>query len=852
MVRRHSRSRSSSLLLVCALASAFAPLHAQFLGMGDETGLPPPAEVQAVVPVVEANPGEPLPQGPAQPVAGEAPRPEQPAPVEPEAPPVRATVWEPARRPFVMGQDNIGFANPGGAVQIAGMSGNCYTMAVVAKLFYQAARYQAQLGQGETRGFDRRELAAALRARDFPATAFPVRGYASLFELSDARSLSGPEAFMDQASRHRTGLRADPPDETAPANADSLVELYRVITTIHYLHYIQNQAQSLVGSLLRHARVGADAVPRVQAATIARLKETLPTGELGVLCMFNPDPKVVFGHVVLAYKVVEEEGAPHTDIYVYEDNQVYDRNTPETILRVERATGKFEYWEKSPRGVPQRQGNGNPGYSFWNPDTMNLLLMPDSNADPAQREELARKLEASDEATAYVQASGDLIGNLTRRPPPGWYRGQGQVPPVRDEPAQGGNPERLTESSLGNDIRTFVLALQRSNRHLGVRPPFLRGEPLPEDATTAQLNTYLEANTDAVVRNLFPYVLPEGLSLSDTRLRVDETDPNRASLWTTLVIEQRTPIDRILREVESSFLFARDPKVAALVRGASGVFAGEKITLKLRFSLVKGETPAALREKVGRFAPVPNLDGSHAIIGDLQAGTYDPAESDHRIEIAERILARSLTAALRSQGAFTKQSFSYSVGFADHTSDFTLRSAGLDTQTRSLVLTAGFGGFLGFNPFWDDYGSGYSSREPMQARLNVTKATGKNVFRVSASASGQVSFSDGVTSFLIDKAIEAVNLVLGLFLPQIQTAASGFVSAQLGRFVTFANGTSLTFGRPGVTSRGGVVSLWLPINAFDIDVGATITTLFGSRAPMEVKDIRFTTDRLVLLTSNDG
>ena len=734
-----------------------------------------------------------------------------------------ARVYQPAR-PFRVGQDTLGFDNPSGVIRVKGMSGNCYAMAATAKLFYEAARFQAEVEAPAVAGLSRAEVATALRAPGYPARSFTVRGYRNLAEATRWQGPGDAEAWMDHATRYRVGLRPDPPRGPAPANVDTLLDVYRLVTTTHYLHYVQSQLGSLIGSVVRAG--GRDALARNQAGVLAELKRNLPRGDLGVLCMFNPDPAVVFGHVVLAYKVVEEPGSPTSDIYIYEDNVVYGPEADETILRLDRSTGRFEYWTHPRGGDPVRHGDGNPyGYSFWDPSKMMLLNLPDLNDDPRLRAALALKLETSAEATAYLQASGDLLRDLTARSP--------QEAPMRDA------------------FRDYVLALQRSHEALGSRPAW-RTTDLPAGAGAEQLNQYLESYSNRTIREILPHVLPEGLDLTDTRMRFHPTDPNRAEVSTTLQLTKDTAIDDVVRRIEGSLLFAGDPRIATLVRNLFDVFEGETVTVRVRVSLEKKETPAALRAKLGDFMPVPNLEGSHTVIGSIRPGVHDTTASDHRIEIAERIMARGLDAALRAQGAFARQSLRYRVGRASHTSSLRLTAAGLDCRPGALRLTASVSGFLGYNPFFDDMGSSYSSPSPLTMDLGVTKGRGKNVFRVAASAVGTVSFADTVTSWIVDLVIAAANQLLSGLLPQLQAAAGTMVSTQLTRYVALANGTSVRFGTPVVRAAGGTVLLALPVNPFDVDVGATITTLFGARAPMEVKDVQFQGDRVVLLTSNDG
>lgn len=738
--------------------------------------------------------------------------------------PAAGRVYQPADRPFRVGVDTLGFSNLNGVVTVAGMSGNCYAMAATTKLFYQAAHFAPEAG--ERPGFTLAEVAAALRAPGFPQPGFAVRGHADLASLTSTTGLQDAHAWMDQATRHRVGLRTEAPAEAAPRNGDALQDAFRIVTTTHYLHYMQSQAGMLLGGAVR-GQGGADALRRTQLATLEELKRTLPRGELGVLTLFNADPRVFFGHVVLAYKVVEPEGGTTSDVYVYENNQVYAPGDAETILRVDRTTGHFEYWSQAAGGQPVKQANdGNPfHYGFWDPSKMLLLLLPDLNAEPALRRDLAMKLSASDEATAYLQASGDLLYQLTRVSP--------------------------TDAPMRDAFQDYVQALQRSHQRLGVRPAW-RTADLPAGATTDQLNQYLAGTTDRTLREVLPHVLPRDLELTGTRLQFDPADPNKATVETTLTLGPRTEIERLARQLEASFLFTGDAQVATLIRSLGALFRGETVTVKLRMELEKKATPAALRAKIGDWMPVPTLKSSHLVIGTMTAGTHDLTRSRHRIEVSERILDKAFQGVLAQAKAFAPLNFTIPGLQGTRTASFGLTKLQLDCQTDSLALRSSFQGFLGvfWNPIQGETGVNYVSNPEVIVRGTPSKGRGKDVFTLRGRTHGWVRARDGLAGFGVDLVVSALNAVAGYVFPRATAGANTAVQAQMASVLSFANGTSFSLGTPSITSSAGRLTMNVPVAPFDVDVGATLATLFGRPVPMEVVDLKVEDDRLVILAQD--
>jgi hypothetical protein len=391
--------------------------------------------------------------------------------------------YEPTR-PFVIGRDNLGFENLSGAISISGMSGNCYTLAAVSKLFHEAAEFRPQ--HLVNPAIAPEHLDTTLRSRAYPNPSFPVRGFPNLYEMTTAPDGVDAERWMEGWARYHAGLEPAPPAGPDALNTDAMVEVYQMISTIHYMHYVQFQAGDLLGSAVRQATQGGAAVPEVMARTVREVKAELAADRLPLICIFNPRPEVFFGHVVLGYKLVEVPAEGYVDIYVYDSNAQYagsrrlpEVDTDESILRVHE-DGRLELKARKADGDVVDLGMYDDDEWFTDADATVLLVLDDLESDDSLRERLADKLAGARENTGYVLATGDLLERLTTISP--------------------------EDSPLSQDVAAFVRAAAAVSG----------GPTLPEGAGVTELNAFLEEHADQALRTVFPLALPDGVRVEDS------------------------------------------------------------------------------------------------------------------------------------------------------------------------------------------------------------------------------------------------------------------------------------------------------------------------------------------------
>lgn len=721
-------------------------------------------------------------------------------------------LFEPSR-PFVIGRDNLGFANPSGAVTCASMAGNCYTMAVVSKFFWESARFEPS---ADDEGFRVEDMASVLEAGPGTSATFPVGGYESLWAMTHVDGVNGYAlaSWMEERSRHELGLKPEAPSMADPENTDVLVKLYEVISTIHYLHYQQYQIAGVLEPVVSNLKEGKTSAARITLESLEAMKHAIRRDDLQLLTILNPEQ--VYGHTVLAYKVVQK--ADFADVYFYDNNEQHGSCLDETFFRIAR-DGSFEGWKKMHEGGEERLDRSWERASFWDPSVQSIIVFPDLNHDPARRRELASKLVVSNEEAAYLLASGDYLRALTEESP--------------------------SESNLFENTRALVQAIQNVQDATGTRPSW-RKEDLPADADVATLNRYLEQYTSRAIEQICPYALPEGLRLGGTRLSFDEADPNRAHLESTITITKDDSIDGVLASLRKSALSARDQTLARLIEGLSQSFEGETISSRVSVDLEKGAFPF---KKLGKYGPVPTLRGSHTVVGRIRPSTRVADEADHCIEIGEDIARKLLASALDGAGILNeKQDFDYSFdlpiwGKVTRKGQFTLNSVNIDFRPSGMLLSGGFSCFApvltqsrGVNVSSSSTGISCSFRR-----------TGKNVFRLSGAAAGGLSISAGM-GMLDSLVFDAVGSLFGKVFPFFANRVEDYVEAELSSYVALPRGNAIDFRGVSVSSR----AVYAGLKPFEVDFEATVTRLFGQRAPVELRDIRFGHDRMILLTSNDG
>ncbi len=732
---------------------------------------------------------------------------------EPVAVPAAPTadVYAPPR-PFVIGRDNLGFANFHGAIRVAGAAGNCYSMAETAKLFYDLAEYRPQAEIGDGRGFHPGEVAVALWSPAYPSVRFPVRGYGTLAETSAVPPDLELEGWVEGQVRERAGLppRADAgtPAAEAPANGEALIGLYRLITTFHYLHYVQYQASSLVARVAEHALSVPDGVRRTTRSAIEELKHRLPLGDLGLLLIFNADPAVTFGHVVLAYRL--EEGETHADIYIYDSNQQFGANRHESVLRVERSTGRFRLLRKDPEtGIlsPDAMYDGESWFSAA--ETCSLSLLPDRRLDAEVRRTLAAKLGKLEETAAYAVATGDLVRDLT------------QVDP--------------STSPLQRDLLRFVRSVQAIRARSGAPA----GPTLPEDASTEDLTRWLEAHLEPGLSQALPWFVPHGIGLSGTRIVPSRNDPNRIRIETTVTLAAGAEPTAVLEALRSSAWLAGEELVAHVVEALGKAFRGAGITAWLAIEVTKGPSPSS---RLGKFAPLPELVASRTVVGKLGPSDEDPPAAAHRIEIAESFVRRTFEAAMRAQGV---------VGVR-HTFPLEVDVAGTKVGTDLVVQLDKLFPHFGYLAAWlegaisgEVAGVRFSTPYNDYVEVMLEPTRRRNVFEVSGRAKFYLEVH-GAVGWLVDVAASVIEPVFDTLFCAFAGRVEDFLQEQLETWISLVPGTRIAFHSVELETIDEGTKLSAKLVPFEVDLAATVRRIFGVDPPVVLTQVALEDDRVVL------
>ena len=721
--------------------------------------------------------------------------------------------------PFVIGKHNLGFANPSGAVRVQGMSGNCYTMAFVARLFYERATFQKD-AEGE-RGYNVDELRQNLRQPKNKCKPFVVKGYESLFEMTSASSISAYrlDNWVDEMTRYRLGLAAQPPKEAAPANADELVDIYQMISTIHYLHYMQNQMQSFVGSALEDKLGGSSSGFSVTKRALGEMKAQLGRNELPLLLIYNPREQ--YGHVVLAYKIAEGATTTSDDVYVYDSNTQYGTTMDESIIRVNRSTGSFSLFkQKASDGQVVADNKYNGDSWFDDQQGSRLISLSNPNQRFADRELLANKLRHSDEETAYLIASGEFIESVTQKSP--------------------------SQSSLMKDTKGLLLNLQNARKKIGVNASFIKGE-LSENSTITEVNEYLANNTEASLRTIFPYALPEGMSIDESSVRFSTTNHNKAYVGLKVTIAQGAPIDRIVGSLKQSAFFAGEKGLADIIADLGKTFKGEKISIKTKLTLTKA---ACSNSTIGKYAPTPILTGSHIIIGDM-GSLRRGNEGDHCIEISESLMQR-LTKSLLSRKKITGTKFNFDYDFTLLRRYYKRRgyvivdSVVPECKWHAYDIEAEAHGFAPV--ISSSKGINYKAKDVTGTiRFKKRNDKGKNIFDISASFDGKLELKTGLGRLADWITLEVMGKLLTAFFPYFSDKIEDLVEDGLDDYLSIVKGSSVSISGLSVKAKG----VEFKLDPLTVDLEATVKKFLGDMMQAEIKDVRSLPDRLMLIIDND-
>ena len=766
---------------------------------------------------------------PAQWLFGQGGSPD-PAPEAPPAPSSGLHLTEVIPpHPFVIGRDNLAFQNPHGALSVGGFAGNCYTMAWTARLFRQAALFRPEAGT-EPR-LDLQAVAATVNSPAFPRPPFPVPGAASLYQLS-ALPADAPDAFEPWV---RATLSADARlDDAVPAGPrapERLLQLYRLISTVHYLHYIQEQ----LGEFTRLVALGALAhqgsMPqRLNQTTLALTSHLLQADQTPILLIFNPDPAVTYGHAVLGYKLVEARDAGgalrHTDLYVYDSNLQHGDQLDETVLRFDAATGRHHlYRRRATTGELVPDDYYDRADWFTGPDVA-VHVMNDPNQDPERRQRLAAKLMAAAEETSYMLVGDRFLEDLTTRSP--------------------------EQSGIEQDLKRFVFRLQEARRH--------HGDPLqpelPSEASEDTFRRFLLLHCTRVLDEVAPYLLPAGVALKDAALDLPRGTPNRLTLHLAITLEGSGSLDEILAGLRSSALLAGATDLEAMLRGARDLIAGQRVDLDLRLEIEKG---AALDPRLGAYGPRVRLVGSRIRIGTLDR--TPPAEGDristrtawfapateHQLHLDERVLDSLLQRLLTDTGVLGKTWTQTNLlpGGLKRDLEVTVDSAALQCNASGLQLSFELHGLAGVTGQRTGYVFDTSTNRGDRVVLPLSlQVSTPGELRVGLVPWGHLNVDDGLGGLTNG----GMAFVLEALFPYFTGWIEDTLTEQVEGAVALVPGETVAVEDLRVkTGDGETLGFSANVPKVRMDVDATARKLAGGGLGLRISGVEVASDRLVLV-----
>ncbi len=509
---------------------------------------------------------------------------------------------------YQLGRDNLGFVNPGGMMQLGGMSGNCYTMALVSKLFHEDGEFippaeGESLGKGVTLDQLASHLRAGRKGKIF------VKGYSSLHDMTTDPDPTNPVDLEDRVHervRRRAGLSSsNRAPEPLQGRVAAVTEAHQFIQAIHFSFFAQRSGHGFVRSTLAE-QLGGKKAPRVITREQAEsMKAELRAGRTALLCLWNNS--VFFGHVILAYACVETADADY--FICYDNNTQYGQETRPTIIRI----GKKEHTIRE--YLRQNDGTLTGGISE---QSEVVLHMPDLTRDPANLSDLEKIVETADNESAFLMASNDFIQSLTTVAP--------------------------EKSSLLDDTKQFILNLQTIQQTLGLTG-IAPEDRIDNDASLTQVNKVLDKYSQIAVRTAAPYGLPPGVKIENTRLQF--RTGTEADVTATIKIEKDTVASKITRALENAGTFA-SKDVARWFGAVRETVGGEPIQARVKMSVSKGAGNRSIFASLGAakapYGPVPSLRRAHVVLGDLKPSSKisDP----FALEISEGVAEKAVRAAL--------------------------------------------------------------------------------------------------------------------------------------------------------------------------------------------------------------
>ncbi len=740
--------------------------------------------------------------------------------------PIAVTAVHGAGSRFECGRDNLGFSNLSGAMRLGGMSGNCYTMALVAKLFFEEARFvPSDKPDDQKRGFSLAELAEHLGGA--PKGRLAVADFPSLFDMSYDPAFGEDEAFEHLSKLRGIERSTLVAESELKGRRKMILQLVQLITTIHYLHYMQYQASSFLEAVMRQKLAGSKQVQKLTKKEVAGLCGRLDSGKTCLLLLLNT--KEVYGHVVLAYRAARTAGGG-TLIELYDSNVQYARETRPSVLEVGPDGRVAGYFRLQPDGALQPDAiyDGDSWYSAR--DTLAVMELPNVTLNKQNREALARKTLSADAETAYLLAGGQYLRCLTEQSP--------------------------QTSSLRADTLQFLRNIQAIQTSLG-RPGFSEDERLSPDASIQEVNRFLEKRADLGIRTAFPYALPKGMSLTETRIRLDEKDPNRAQLKTTLTFDKSSPIDKVVGAMQRSAALSDYRQLSDWLAATRENVGPTKVRATLDLELNKARQPAGMPFTYGL---TPKLRSSHLVLGDIEPSKS--AGTAFQLEVAKPTLQGGLKTAMQRIGILGKDyEFEYVLVPEKYSPSVAGRQFRLTPEIRrkgrvtlegidldlvappaaggggKLRLIASGSAFVAVNPLMADRGV---SGQAGPVNIDLMAFRGDRMpptqWCLWAGVQGTLKFQDGMFNLLAG----AVTKLADKVFPYIQTRVNAYLKEELSSRVKVV--TPIELRHLSISTR----KLSLDTNSAVFDLDALAKQIFSLDSPVIIKKMEARADRLTI------
>jgi hypothetical protein len=712
---------------------------------------------------------------------------------------------------FRLGRDNLGFPNLSGVVQTGGMAGNCYAMAFVTKRMFERSTYRNSDRSYETkRGFTLDQLATVLKG---PATGkVTAEDFASLYDMtSDPTFDEGRAMAYIQQQTRRSG-----PRPTAVTGRQLMIlRMMQLVTSVHYLHYLQVQAPSVVDAVVA-GLVKEGTAPKLTDRSLDSIKKQLGEGKTCMICMWNT--AVSFGHVILAYKM--EVRGNTTDIYVYDNNLQYaGGRTTELVLRVEKDGEKRNYklLEKKPEGlVPDTTYDGSD--FFTRAATLSILHLPDLTL--AKIQELGEKIGSAEVNAAQLMAVHSFLLSLTTQAP--------------------------DKRSLREDIRSFLMDAQE----IVARPSSLTSSSstapsrITSTSTPREINQFLEANTEIAMKTVVPFALPSGISLEDTHLMVSAKDANRAYLETTLKLSATSPLQTMLDIMSRSSLLRGCPDIGLWASAVRDIVRESALSAHVKLLLTKAAMPRLPSTFSPQYGVLPELRFCHAVVGNIKPSKG--LENPFQVEISKEILKNGVAVVVQ-RTQLTKRDFTFDYFFPTGTArrgDFKINSLDVDLRDGRR----GKEGYVDISAQVETHplsaGTGYSwtitPKISVQCYRDSAESLKPNQWRIAGSMNGDIT-ANGTLERLMSGTLS--DIATAVF-PALSSPINSYVDTQLRDF--FAMPAPISITKVAVGPRSFTTEIGPGTIDFESLTKKYLMIPAQVQNNAEIRQIRVTADRLVL------